>query len=134
MEEMKRLIGLDQPREHTTSRSEEDDEDVEEDDDEPLLHSNVLDDESQEMVRVLRAQSTLAEEDGQHFSVERMKVSIPGSLSSDVVRVNQKGRWFSAVAELHQEEGEVIGDLMMRHFSVLEGKLPLKSSGQLLLW
>jgi hypothetical protein len=125
MEEMKRLIGLDQPRQPPTARSERDnDEDIEEDvdDDQPLLHSNVLDGESQEMVRVLSARSALVEQDDQDLSMDELKVSVPQTTSPDVVRVNQQGRWFSAVVELHQEVGEATGDLMRRHFSMLEGK------------
>ena len=136
VEEMKRLIGLDQPREHSTARSEHGSEDVEEDedDDEMLLHSNLLDGESQEMVRVLQVQSALAEEDGLDFSMEELKVSGSETASPDIVRVNQQGRWFSAVVELSQEVGEPTGDLMRRHFSSLEGEFSFALSRQFPGW
>jgi hypothetical protein len=125
VEEMKRLIGLDQPRD-VLARSEQDDEDDREDGDdgEPLLHSNVLDRESQETLRVLRERASAAKEDGQDLSVNELVLS-PSETSPDIVDINRRGRWFSAVVVLKQDLGEAIADLMRRHFSVLEGEVSL---------
>ena len=136
-EEMRRLVGLD-PETATSQRNtsegedrEEDIEDEEEggDEEEMSLHANVLDWESRQILRAVRERhsetntSDPSATPALEGDLERLQLDEKHMSSDDEVELNRRGRWFGAVVELTQREGEEVGELMRRHFGALRGEL-----------
>jgi hypothetical protein len=138
-EEMRRLVGLD-PETATSQRNtlegedrEEDAENEEEDGDEEemLLHANVLDWESRQILQAVRKQERQSETITSDLSttpalegdLEQLQIDEKQMSLDDVVELNRRGRWFGAVVELTQREEEEVGELMRRHFGALRGEL-----------
>ena len=142
-EEMRRLVGLDpepstSQRQRNTSGGEDreedaDDEEEDEDEEEILLHANVLDSESRQILHAVRERerqskntpdpSTTPAIEG---DLEQLQIDEKQMSSDDVVELNRRGRWFGAVVELNRREGEEVGELMRRHFGALRGELRAK--------
>lgn len=137
-EEMRRLVGLD-PETATSQRNtlegedrEEDADDEEEDggEEEMLLHANVLDWESRQILQAVRERERQSENTSDpsvtralEGDLEQLPIDEKQMSSDDMVELNRRGRWFGAVVELNQREGEEVGELMRRHFGALRGEL-----------
>ncbi|KAH8080204.1 hypothetical protein HD553DRAFT_122492 [Filobasidium floriforme] len=135
-EEMRRLLGLDSET-ATTQRNNLEGEDREEDvenegevgvEEETLLHANVLDWESRQILRAVRERQSETSSDpfatpALEGDLQRLQFDEKQMSSNDVVELNRRGRWFGAVVELTQQEGEEVGVLMRRHFDALRDAL-----------
>jgi hypothetical protein len=137
-EEMRRLLGLD-PETASSQRDdsggedrEEDAENEEEDGDEEemLLHANVLDWESRQILRAVRERERQLKNTSHPSAtpalegdLEQLQLDEKQKSQDDVVELNRRGRWFGAVIELNRREGEEVGELMRRHFGALRGEL-----------
>ena len=136
-EEMRRLVGLDPETaisQRNTSGGEDREEDIEDeeeggDEEEMLLHANVLDWESRQILHAVRERqsetntSDLSTAPGLEGDLEQLQIDEKQKSQDDVVELNRRGRWFGAVVELTQREGEEVGELMRRHFGALRGEL-----------
>lgn len=136
--EMRELLGLEvagvdgaeQHVSHAAPELEDDDDEGEEADEEELLHANLLDTQSRELMRILKGKQRALPEDGNGEpnmaeKVEAVRVSQDDSSArqgGDVVRLKRSGRWFSAVVELGEEKGEEAGVAVRQHFESLRGK------------
>jgi hypothetical protein len=135
---MRRLVGLD-PETATSQRNtsggedrEVDAENEEEDGDEEemLLHANVLDWESRQILHAIRERERQSETTPDPSTtpafeedLEQLQIDEKQKSQDDVIELNRRGRWFGAVVELTQREGEEVGELMRRHFGALRGEL-----------
>jgi hypothetical protein len=137
-EEMRRLVGLDPETaisQRNTSGGEDREEDIEDeeeggDEEEMLLHANVLDWESRQILRAVRERERQLENTSDpsappalEADLEKLQIDEKQKSQDDVIELNRRGRWFGAVVELTQREGEEVGELMRRHFGALRGEL-----------
>jgi hypothetical protein len=137
-EEMRRLVGLDSEtatsqRQRNTPGGEDREEDAEDqeedgDEEEMLLHANVLDWESRQILHAVRQRQSETTSDpfatpALEGDLQRLQFDEKQKSSNDVVELNRRGRWFGAVVELNRREGEEVGELMRRHFGALRGEL-----------
>jgi hypothetical protein len=137
LEEMRRLLGLDPEiatSQRNTSEGEDQEEDAENeeeedgDEEETLLHANVLDSESRQILHAVRERQLETTPDPSttpaiEGDLEQLRIDEKQKSQDDVVELNRRGRWFGAVVEFTQQEGEEVGELMRRHFDALRGEL-----------